>query len=76
MKKEQLQQNQTLRETAVSSSFISDIDKLTKNIEKYFPKFFDDFTNFEYGTGVDAGKDFKKIFTNAKRVSKHLKNYC
>lgn len=54
----------------VSDSFISDVESLTRDIMKYFPKFFDDFTNFEYGNGVDAGKDFKKIFNKAKRLNK------
>lgn len=61
---------------AVSGSFISDVEKLTKDIIKYFPKFFDDFKNWEYGTGYDAGKDFKKIFNKAKRLNKAVsKNY-
>ena len=60
----------------VSGSFISDVEKLTNAIIKYFPKFFDDFTNFEYGTGVDAGKDFKKIFNKAKKLNKAVsENY-
>lgn len=60
----------------VSGSFISDVEKLTNDIIKYFPKFFDDFTNFEYGTGVDAGKDFKKIFNKAKKLNKAVsENY-
>ena len=50
--------------------FITDVNKLTSDIIKYFPKFFDDFTNFEYGTGADAGKDFKKIFNKAKKLNK------
>lgn len=65
-----------LQQTGVSGSFTSDVEKLTNDILKYFPKFFDDFTNFEYGTGVDAGKDFKKIFNKAKRLNKAVyKNY-
>jgi hypothetical protein len=65
-----------LQQTGVSGSFISDAENLTSDIEKYFPKFFDDFTNFEYGTGVDAGKDFKKIFNKAKRLKTKIgKNY-
>lgn len=60
----------------VSGGFIADVEKLTNDIIKYFPKFFDNFTNFEYGTGVDAGKDFKKIFNRAKRLNKTVsKNY-
>jgi len=51
-------------------SFITDVEKLTNDILKYFPKFFDDFTNFEYGTGVDAGNDFKKIYNKAKKLNK------
>ena len=62
--------------TDVSGSFISDVEKLTNDIIKYFPKFFDDFKNWEYGTGYDAGKDFKKIFNKAKRLNKAVsKNY-
>jgi len=53
-----------------NGSFIFDVEKLTNDILKYFPKFFDDFTNFEYGTGVDAGKDFKKIYNKAKKLNK------
>jgi hypothetical protein len=58
----------------VSGSFISDVEKLTNDILKYFPKFFDDFTNYEYGTGVDAGKDFKKIFNKAKKLNRTSNN--
>lgn len=62
--------------TAVSGSFISDVEKLTNDILKYFPKFFDDFKNWEYGTGHDAGKDFKKIFNKAKKLNKSVsENY-
>ncbi len=69
-------QNPAFCKTDVSGSFISDVEKLTNDIIKYFPKFFDDFTNFEYGTGVDAGKDFKKIFNKAKKLQKAVsKNY-
>jgi len=65
-----------LHKTQVSGSFIEDSEKLSDDIIKYFPKFFDDFTNFEYGTGRDAGKDFKKIFNKAKRLkTKICKNY-
>lgn len=56
------------------SSFVSDVEKLTNDIIKYFPKFFDDFTNWEYETGVDAGNDFKKIFNKAKRLNKAVAN--
>src|ERR1019366_93019 len=50
---------QRLKEqTCVSGSFITDVEKLTNDIIKYFPKFFGDFTNFEYGTGAPAGNDF------------------
>jgi hypothetical protein len=69
-------ENKALNKTDVSGIFISDVEKLTNDIIKYFPKFFDDFTNFEYGTGVDAGKDFKKIFNKAKKLNKVVsKNY-
>jgi len=51
-------------------NFIADVEKLTNDIIKYFPKFFGDFTNFEYGTGFDAGNDFKKIFNKAKKLNK------
>jgi hypothetical protein len=50
-----------------------DVKKLTEAIMKYFPKFFDDFDNWQYGTGVDAGKDFKRIYNRAKRIHKLLK---
>ena len=46
----------------------SDIKKLTSDIIKVFPKYFDNFTGFEYGDGRDAGKDFKKIFDRAKKI--------
>ena len=60
----------------VSGSFISDVSKITNDIIECFPKFFDDFKNWEYGTGVDAGKDFKKIFNKAKRLNKTIsKNF-
>ena len=65
-----------LNKGGVSGSFISDVEKLTNDIIKYFPKFFDDFTNFEYSTGVDAGKDFKKIFNKAKRLNKVVSKNC
>jgi hypothetical protein len=56
--------------------FIDDVEKLTNDIIKYFPKFFYDFTNWEYFNGVDAGKDFKRIFNKAKRLNKSVsKNY-
>ena len=58
---------------AVSGRFISDANKLSKDIIKYFPKFFDDFTNFEYNTGANAGQDFKRIFNKAKKVHNYLK---
>lgn len=65
-----------LHKTQVSGSFIKDSEKLSDDVIKYFPKFFDDFTNFEYGTGRDAGKDFKKIFNKAKRLKTKIgKNY-
>lgn len=65
-----------LEQPPVSGSFIADVQKLTNDIIKYFPKFFDDFKNWEYGTGVDAGEDFKKIFNTAKRLNKVVsKNY-
>lgn len=47
-----------------------DVESLTRDIMKCFPEFFDDFTNFEYGNGIDAGKDFKKILNKAKRLNK------
>jgi hypothetical protein len=47
-----------------------EIIELTNAIIHYFPKFFGDFTDFEYGTGRDAGKDFKKIFNKAKKIKK------
>ena len=77
MKKEPEQKtNEALNKTEVSGSFISDAEKLTNDILKYFPKFFDDFANWEYGTGRDAGKDFKKIFNKAKRLNEAVsKNY-
>jgi hypothetical protein len=65
-----------VQQYVVSGSFICDLEKLTNDILKYFPKFFGDFTNWEYGTGRDAGKDFKKIFNKAKRLNKVVsKNY-
>lgn len=68
-------EKEKLQKKTVSDSFISDVDKLTNDIIKYFPKFFDDFTNFEYGTGVDAGKDFKKIFNKAKKLNTSYGKY-
>ena len=56
-------------QTSVSGSFITDVETLTNDILKYFPKFFDDFENWEYGNGKNAGKDFKKIFNKAKRLN-------
>lgn len=53
-----------------ANNFISGINNLTDDIIKYFPKFFDDFSDFEYGTGINAGKDFKKIFNKAKKLKK------
>jgi len=65
-----------LNKSDVREIFIFDVEKLTNDIIKYFPKFFDDFTNFEYGNGVNAGKDFKKIFNKAKKLNKAVsKNY-
>ena len=57
-----------LRQNNISDRFISDVEKLTSSILIYFPKFFDDFNNWEYGTGRNAGKDFKRIFDHAKRL--------
>lgn len=52
------------------NKFTLDVEKLTNDILKYFPKFFDNFDNWEYGTGVNAGKDFKRIFNRAKKLNK------
>lgn len=52
----------------------TEVEKLLNRIEKYFPKFFNDFKDFEYANGRDAGNDFKKIYNLAKRIKKtHLK---
>lgn len=73
----ELNQALQLKQGGVSGSFIEDSEKLLDDVIKYFPKFFDDFTNFEYGTGRDAGKDFKKIFNKAKRLKTKIgENYC
>jgi hypothetical protein len=49
---------------------ISCIEKLTNDIIRIFPDFFDNFKNWEYETGRDAGKDFKNIFIQAKKINK------
>ena len=51
-------------------NFIYDVKKLTIDIIKYFPKFFDNFEGWEYSSGVNAGKDFKKILNKAKKINK------
>jgi len=43
-------------------------EKLVADIVKYFPKFFGDFSNWQYGNGTDAGKHFKRIFNRAKKI--------
>ena len=47
--------------------------KLTDQILKVIPKFFDNFKGWEYANGKDAGKDFKSIYNKAKRINKNLK---
>lgn len=47
--------------------------KLCDEIIKIFHKFFDNFENWEYGNGANAGKDFKRILNLAKKI-KHLLN--
>lgn len=65
-----------LHKTQVSGSFINNVDNLTNSILKCFPKFFDDFENWEYGTGANAGKDFHKMYKRAKRIKTNIgKNY-
>lgn len=49
------------------------IKKLTEDIIKYFPRFFDDFNGWQYGDGVNAGKHFKKIYNQAKKINKTIK---
>lgn len=63
-----------------------EIQKLINEIEKVFPKFFDNFENWEYANGSNAGKDFKKIYNRAMRIKRafekqhicklHKKNEC
>ena len=50
----------------------NDIEKLIDDIIRCFPRFFDDFEKWEYGTGVNAGKDFKRIFNKAKKIKKYI----
>jgi hypothetical protein len=45
-----------------------EINKLVDEIIKYLPKFFDDFKNWEYGTGSNAGRDFKRMYNRAKKI--------
>jgi len=54
----------------VNTPLVSDIEKLTNDILKCFPKFFDHFEGWQYGTGVDASKDFKRMFNKAKKINK------
>ncbi len=49
-----------------------EIQKLCEDIEKVFPKFFDNFENWEYGNGTNAGKDFKRIFNRSRRIKRAL----
>lgn len=53
-----------------NTALIADVKKLTNDILKCFPKFFDDFEGWQYGTGKDASKDFKRIFNKAKKINK------
>lgn len=57
----------------ISEIFIRDVENLTSDIIKYFPNFFDDFKNWEFSNGADAGKQFKKIFNKAKKIKKSIK---
>ena len=47
---------------------------LCEKIIKFLPKFFDDFEGWQYGTGTNAGKDFKNIFNSAKKINKKIKS--
>ncbi len=49
-----------------------DVLKLTNDIIKYFPMFFADYKNWQFGNGRDAGKEFKRILNRAKKINKSL----
>lgn len=53
-----------------NNTLILDVEKLTSDIIKYFPKFFNDFEGWQYGNGSDASKDFKRVFNKAKKLNK------
>lgn len=52
----------------------NELKAIVDDILKVFPKFFDDFKNWEYGNGTDAGKDFKRIYNKAKRLKMENNN--
>ena len=41
-----------------------------ESVAEMVAKFFDNFVNWEYADGSDAGKDFKKLFNLAKKQLK------
>lgn len=50
----------------------TEIKSLTEEIIKFFPKFFGDFKDYQYGNGTNAEKDIKRIFNKAKRLNTKL----
>lgn len=56
-----------------NNELTNSILKLTDDIIKILPKFFDDFSNWEYADGSNAGNDFKKIYNQAKKINKDAK---
>lgn len=59
----------------MKNTFIkNDVLKLVSEIEKYIPKFFDNFMGWEYANGKDAGKDFKRILKLSKKIKAKIKN--
>ena len=50
-----------------------DINNLTNSILEFFPKFFGNPQEWEYGNGKSAEKDINKIIKLAEKVKKEIK---